>query len=45
MILQIILDLPAYGFPVAPNQFHVKDVCIFGAAKHNDKWQGVRLYL
>ena len=42
--IKVSLGLPAFGFPVAPNKFHVKEVYIFGAAKYNGKWEGVRLH-
>jgi hypothetical protein len=42
--IKVSLGLPAYGFPVAVNKFHVKEVYIFGAAKFNGQWKGVRLH-
>jgi len=42
--IKISLGLPAYGFPVAPNQFHITEIYVFGAAKYNGKWKGVRLH-
>lgn len=41
--IKVSLGLPSYGLP-APNKFHVKEVYIFGAAKYNGRWKGVRLY-
>jgi hypothetical protein len=42
--IDVTLGLPSYGIP-APNKFHIKEVYIFGAAKYNGKWKGVRLYM
>ena len=41
--IKVSLGLPSYGIP-APNKFHVKEVYIFGAAKFNGQWKGVRLH-